>query len=60
MDVYKNRGDSNTHPKHMILWRTYNNKDKNTGLLWEFYEHGDVHVMVLKAGKEHAGIKMPK
>ena len=19
------RGDSNTHPKHMILWRTYDN-----------------------------------
>ena len=27
------RGDSNTHPKHMILWRTYDNLDKNTGLL---------------------------
>ena len=26
VDVYKNRrGDSNTHPKHMILWRTYDN-----------------------------------
>ena len=27
------RGDSNTHPKHMILWRTNDNKGKNTGLL---------------------------
>ena len=27
------RGDSNTHPKHMILWRTYDNLSKNTGLL---------------------------
>ena len=27
------RGDSNTHPRHMILWRFYDNKDKkNTGL----------------------------
>ena len=26
------RGDSNTHPKHMILWRTYDNQGKNTGL----------------------------
>ena len=25
--------DSNTHPKHMILWRTYDNQGKNTGLL---------------------------
>ena len=25
VDVYKNRGDSNTHPKHMIVWRTYDN-----------------------------------
>ena len=23
VDVYSHRGDSNTHPKHMILWRTY-------------------------------------
>ena len=27
------RGDSNTHPKHMILWRTYDNLGKKTGLL---------------------------
>ena len=27
------RGDSNTHPKHMILWRIYDNLGKNTGLL---------------------------
>ena len=27
------RGDSNTHPKHMILWRTYDIYGKNTGLL---------------------------
>ena len=27
------RGDSNTHPKHMILWRTYDNYGKNAGLL---------------------------
>ena len=27
------RGDSNTHPKHMILWRTNDNQGKNTGLL---------------------------
>ena len=35
VDVYQNRlaGDSNTHPKHMILWRTQDNKGKNTGLL---------------------------
>ena len=25
--------DSNTHPKHMILWITNDNKGKNTGLL---------------------------
>ena len=24
------RGDSNTHPKHMILWRTYDIFGKNT------------------------------
>ena len=24
------RGDSNTHPKHMILWRTYHIYGKNT------------------------------
>ena len=28
VDVY-----SNTHPKHMILLRTYDNLGKNTGLL---------------------------
>ena len=28
VDVY-----SNTHPKHMILWRTYDNLGKNAGLL---------------------------
>ena len=34
VDVYEpHRGDSNTHPKHMILWRTSDNKGKNTGLL---------------------------
>ena len=27
------RGNSNTHPKHMIQWRTYDNKGKNSGLL---------------------------
>ena len=26
------RGDSNTHPQHMILWRFYDNWNKNTGL----------------------------
>ena len=36
------RGDSNTHPKDMILRRTY---DTNTGLLWKLYEYRDVHVM---------------
>ena len=25
--------DSDRHPKHMILWRTYDNLGKNTGLL---------------------------
>ena len=44
MDVYY-RGDSNSHPKHMILWRTYDNKAKNTGLLRKLYEYGDVHIM---------------
>ena len=38
------RGDSNTHPQHMILWRTHDNLGKNTGLLWKLYEYGDVHV----------------
>ena len=33
VDVYERRGDSNTHPKHMILWRTYDNYGKNTGIL---------------------------
>ena len=27
------RGDSNTHPKRMNLWRTYDDSGKNTGLL---------------------------
>ena len=31
----------------MILWRTYDNLGKNTGLLGKLYEYGDVHVMVL-------------
>ena len=26
------RGDSNTHPQHMILWKFTDNSDKNTGL----------------------------
>ena len=37
VDVFKNRlgesphrGDSNTHPKDMILWRTYDKYGKNT------------------------------
>ena len=38
-------GDSNTHPEHMILWRTYDNSGKNTGVLWK-HEYGDVHVML--------------
>ena len=25
------RGDSNTHPKHMILWRIYDKYGTNTG-----------------------------
>ena len=39
------RGDSNTHPKHMILWRTYDNKVKNWYFVKTLYEYGDVHVM---------------
>ena len=27
------QGDSNTHPKHTILWRTSDITGKNTGLL---------------------------
>ena len=31
VDVYKNRlGDSNTHLRHMILWRFYDISDKKT------------------------------
>ena len=30
---YHHRGDSNTHPKHMILWTDYDNQVKNTGFL---------------------------
>ena len=30
------KGDSNTHPEHMILWRTYDNYIKNTGLSENF------------------------
>ena len=41
------RGDSNTHPKHMILWRTYDNYGKTTGLFLKLYEYRDVHVMCL-------------
>ena len=29
LDVYKNRL-GNTHPKHMILWRTYDKYGKNS------------------------------
>ena len=29
----------------MILWRTYDNEGKNTGLLRKLYKYGDVHVM---------------
>ena len=32
VDVYY-RGDSKTHPQQMILWRTYDNEGKNTGVL---------------------------
>ena len=30
------RGDSNTHPKHMILWRTYDKYGKITGFCENF------------------------
>ena len=30
------RGDSNTHPKHMILWRIYDNYCKITGFFLNF------------------------
>ena len=37
---------SNTHPKHMILWKTYDNQGKT--LFFLLYEYGDVHLMVLQ------------
>ena len=43
--------DSNTHPKHMILWRTYDNQGENTVCFFvkkKLYEYGDVHVMELQ------------
>ena len=30
----------------VILWRTYDNLGKNTGLLWKFNEYGEVRVMI--------------
>ena len=41
----------NTHPQHMILWRSNGNLDKSklllSGLLSKLYEYGDVHVMII-------------
>ena len=37
VDMYLNRLNYNTHPKHMILWRTYDNQGKNTVFLLFFF-----------------------
>ena len=45
------RGDSNTHPKHMILWKTHDNYGKYTGLLGKLNmstDYGDAHVMIFQ------------
>ena len=44
----------------MILWRTYDNLSKNTGLLWKLYEYGDVHVMRLMPSKSETEMQTVK